>query len=369
MRKKISLLIAGILVISTLFGCGGDSSVEKDVQEESNQKSSEDEASSNPTGESAFFDELGDDTYEIEIYTNANGTSTYVLGVALADLINQNSTWLRATAMESPGPDETAVAILNDKNMQKHAIGYTITLDALLGDAPFSGPNEDLRIIAGYGLVSNLYMTTNPELKTLSDLEGKRVALGTQPNIPRVTMQEKMFELMGINCEFEYMTFGDAVTALSDGKVDALIGGGFAVSADASEWTPNPAMAELLARGTVNYISMDEEYLLKAKKELKHELLPGIITVDGGQYDENWSEPLTIMADYLCWGCHKDMPNEVVTEICTIMGDNAEKFVEYVRNGGYISLDNMAKLDTPEYIHPAAEAFYKERGIEVNTRK
>lgn len=55
-----------------------------------------------------------DGTYMLEIYTFQNGTSTYVQGVALADLINQNSTWLHASAMESPGPNETARLLLSD---------------------------------------------------------------------------------------------------------------------------------------------------------------------------------------------------------------------------------------------------------------
>jgi TRAP transporter TAXI family solute receptor len=306
--------------------------------------------------------------YEIEIYTNINGTSTYVLGVALADIINKYSTWLRATAMESPGPNETAMMLINEPTQQTRAIGYLITQDALLGYPPYNGPNEDLRNLAAYGLVCNLYMTTNSELRTLKDLDGKRVALGTRPNIPRVDMQEKIFENLGVKPVYEYLPFNDAVTALSDGKIDALVGGGFAISAAADKWIPNPAMAELLARTKIYYISMEGDSLWRAKTELNHMLLPGVITVPAGKFDANWNQPVTLQADYLCWASHKNMPDDVVTEILTQMADHADEFANYIANGAYISAENMAKMDMPEWVHPAAEAFYKSRGIEINYR-
>jgi TRAP transporter TAXI family solute receptor len=286
----------------------------------------------------------------------------------LADIINKYSPWLKATAMESPGPNETAMMLINEPEQQTRAIGYLITQDALLGYPPYNGPNEDLRNLAAYGLVCNLYMTTNPELRKLQDLDGKRVALGTRPNIPRVDMQEKIFANLGAKPTYEYLPFNDAVTALSDGKIDALVGGGFAISAAADKWIPNPAMAELLARTKIYYISMEEDSLWKAKTELNHMLLPGVITVPAGLFDPNWDQPVTLQADYLCWACHKNMPDDVVTEILTQMADHAGEFVNYIANGAYVSPENMAKMDMPEWIHPAAAAFYKARGIEVNSR-
>ena len=308
--------------------------------------------------------------YEIEIYTNINGTSTYIQGVALADLINQHSDWLRAMALESPGPSESAMMIINMPAMRTKAIAYVIIQDALLGLPPFSGPYEDFRTFASYGLVSNGYMTNNPDIKTLYDLEGKRVALGTRPNMPRVDIQEEMFKLMGINIRAEYLTFNDAVTALSDRRVDAIIGGGFAYSPNYDVWAPNPSMAELLARNEITFISYEpKEYLIEAKKNLGHDLMPGVLTVPAGKYHSSCDYDLNLMCDYLGWSSHKDMPDEVIQEIMRIMADYSHRFVDYLPNGGYVTPETMAMLDTPEYIHPAAEAFYNERGIPIRPRQ
>ena len=173
--------------------------------------------------ESGWTSDPNHEKYEIEIYTNAQGGATYVLGVAFADLINKYSTWLTATAMESPGPDQTASMLLTDEEYQKHVMGYMIGIDAILGEPPFSGPNYDLRAMIGYGLVSNTFLTLDENIKTLQDLEGKIVALRTKPNVPAVDIPTKMFEILDIHPNFEYLSFGDSATALADGKVDAIL--------------------------------------------------------------------------------------------------------------------------------------------------
>lgn len=358
---KLALVLVFTLLLSACGGSGGSSAAGGSSQAAPSAPASTADGSQPPaSGEK--------EPYAIEIYTFNIGTGTYVMGVALADMINKYSTWLTATAMESPGPSETAIMILNEPERRTHAIGFILIQDALLGNPPFDGRCEEFRSLAGFGMSSNLYLTTNPELRTLQDLDGKRVALGTRPNMTRVDIQEKMFEIMGIKPIFEYLPFNDAVTALSDGKVDAYLGGGFAVSPDAQEWVPNPAMAELLARNTVYYIPVDEEGLLAAREALEYNPQPGPLTVPPGKYDANWDEPVVLLADYLAWVGHKDFPDEVVTEILTIMADHAEEFADYGVTGAYVSPENMGNLDMPDWIHPAAQAFYDERGIEVKKR-
>jgi len=304
----------------------------------------------------------------ISIYTNIAGTSTYVLGVALADLINRHSDWLSATALESPGPTETASMLMANPDRWQNAIGYIIIADALIGTPPFTEPIDAFRGIATYGLVSNVYMTNNPDIRTLHDLDGRRVAIGTRPNVPRVDLQMKMFELMGIEPIFEMLTFGDGVTALSDGRVDAVLGGAFAVDGDWERWIPNPALAELLARDTITYISMDEHYLWEAKRALNHMIMPGVTTVPAGLYADDWNEPITIMAHFLTWVSHETFPDETVEEILRVMFEHHAEFGSYMENGFFITPENMAQICIPEAIHPAAERFFTEHGIYIPTR-
>lgn len=318
--------------------------------------------------ESGWTSDPNHEKYEIEIYTNAQGGATYVLGVAFADLINKYSTWLTATAMESPGPDQTASMLLTDEEYQKHVMGYMIGIDAILGEPPFSGPNYDLRAMIGYGLVSNTFLTLDENIKTLQDLEGKIVALRTKPNVPAVDIPTKMFEILDIHPNFEYLSFGDSATALADGKVDAILSGGMALNAEATKWTQMAALAEVYARNDVYYVSMDEEALYEAKDALSHSLLPGVMTLAPGTYDPKFDDEVTIMADYLCWYVHKDFPEDVQEEILNIYYEHCDEFAEYKDEGAYCTRENMGKLDTPELISDVAKKFYEEKGIEVNYR-
>ncbi len=307
--------------------------------------------------------------FNLEIYTNANGTSTYVLGVAMADLLNKHSTWLRANALESPGPNDSAMLLINEPDKRTSAIVYLTIEDALIGLPPYEGPYYDFRTLATFGLVANGFVTNNPDIKTLQDLDGKSVGLGVKPNMPRVDLQEEMFSLMGLDIRFEYQSYGTAVNSLTDRKVDAILASFFALSPDYTEWTPQPAIAELLTRNEISYISYDPpEFLMQAKDKYNHHILPELITVPAGKYDPEFNEPVTIMGDYLGWCCHKDLPEDVIQEFLRVMCDYSSEFVSYIPNGGFISPESMARLDTPEYIHPAAAAFYAERNIPVPQR-
>lgn len=376
-KKLVALLMAAAMAVSMLGGCGADDGKSEDASNaaETGETEPDKEEAKDDAGEesadsgSGWKSDPDHEPFEIEIYTNAQGGATYVLGVAFADLINKYSSWLKATAMESPGPDQTASMVLADDNYKEHVMGYMIGVDAILGEDPFTEPNYDLRCLIGYGLVSNVFLTLDENIKTLQDLDGKTVALRTKPNVPAVDIPTKMFEVLGIGPKYEYLSFADSATALADGKVDAILSGGMALNAEATEWTQMAALAEVYARNDVYYVSLDEKALFEAKDALNHSLLPGVMTLEPGQYDSKFNDEVTIMADYLCWYVHKDFPEDVQEELLNIYYEHCDEFAEYKDEGRYCTKDNMGKIDTPELISDVAKKFYEEKGIEVNYRE
>lgn len=378
-RRIISVILVMAICTGMIAGCGNANdgeTAESDQQEQAEEpaepaeepKEGDDAKNDTASDSGEWKSDESHEPYEIEIYTNAQGGATYVLGVAFADLINKYSSWLTATAMESPGPDQTASMVLSDENYQKHVMGYMIGVDAVLGEDPFTSPNYDLRALIGYGLVSNVFLTLDENIKTLQDLDGKKVALRTKPNVPAVDIPTKMFENLGIQPEYEYLSFGDSATALADGKVDAILSGGMSLNDQATKWTQMAALAEVYARNKVYYVSIDSDALFQAKDELNHSLLPGVITCEPKAYDPEFDEEVTVMADYLCWYVHKDFPEDVQEEILNIYYEYCDEFVEYKEEGAYCTQDNMGKVDTPELLSDVAKSFYEEKGIEINYR-
>jgi hypothetical protein len=105
--------------------------------------------------------------------------------------------------------------------------------------------------------------------------------------------------------------------------VDAIFAGGFSVKPDGSQWSSNPALAELLARSDVRYLSWEPETLLAAKKELGHELMPGIRIMPANSSDNPYqTEDVYLMSDFMGFTCHKDLSDRVIQEILRIVVDH-----------------------------------------------
>ena len=64
--------------------------------------------------------------FNIEIYTYKVGTLTYAMGVALADFINKQSTWLRATAIEATGASVTTRIVATEPAMREKIMGFMV---------------------------------------------------------------------------------------------------------------------------------------------------------------------------------------------------------------------------------------------------
>lgn len=351
--KKLFALLLSIALIVTVTSC---TKVGTTDEETTSPESSETaEATTEPSADTQH------DPYAIEIYTFVSGTSVSTTGIALADLINENSSWLTATALESQNQNATASLLLGDK--AETAIGYVVMPVVENGYDPFTEPNTDLRTICTFGLVCNAFMTLDPAIKTMADLDGKKVMLGPVGGYPRHDIPIAMLDHMGITCDLSYGSFSDSVEALINGQVDVIIGGGAAFTSDMSTWIPSSSYTELYARFDVYNISMDEEALEYAENLYNFHLNPTTLTIPEGTYVGSQEGDVTVMADYLGFCCNKAMPDDVVQEVLRIMADNSEKFVDYLPQGAYITPETMAQVDRPEYIHDAAKAFYEERGL------
>lgn len=344
MKKLLAILLAIMLTIS-LVGCGGTTT---------------DETAAPTTGTSETPEPSDTatehDPFDLNIYTWTAGSSTNTYGIALADIINQNSTWLHATALVSESQNANANILIN--NEQTSAIGYCVLPVVYNGYPPFQEPNEDLRMIAAMAQNSNCYMTLDPDIKTLADLDGKKVMLGNPGGYLRCDLPQTMFENLGIEPEFSYGGIPDSVEALINGQVDAILGGGIAVTSDLSEWVMSSAYTELLSRFDVYFVSIDAAGMEYAMEEWNFASEPGPTVIAPGAYYKTQQEELTVMSTTSGWCCNKDLPDDVILEILTIMADHADEFGDYLESGNWITLENMAKVDSPDWIHDAAKQFY-----------
>ena len=305
--------------------------------------------------------------YKIEIYTYKVGTFTYAAGVALAELINKNSTWLKATALEAAGATVTSRIVATEPAMRKKVMGFMVRYEPEVGYPPFKKSYSGIKDISVIGFVANGLVTLDSKIRTVHDLAGKKVGLGSSPSVARVDLPKAAIMKTGIkNIKFSEHGFVDGVRALADGLIDALLTGGFMVNAKPVKFGPNPAMNELMTTKKVYFCSFDRALYDAARSELKS---PNLFTnysyvIPPGGY-KGQTEPYVTQGGAITWSCDRAMPDEVVYEITRVMAENAGKFKDYHPLGRSITPQNMAKLTSEEVVHPGALKYYKEQGIPI----
>ena len=305
--------------------------------------------------------------YQIEIYTFKVGTFTYAAGVALAELINKNSTWLKATAIESAQATITTKIVASEPPMRKKIMGFMIGYEPLVGYPPFDKPYPGIRDMAVIGFVCNGFITLDPNLKTTADLSGKKVGLGSSPSIARVDMPKAAVIKSGAkDVKFSEHGFVDGIRALSDGLIDAVLAAGFLVDDVHHKFGPNPAMNELMSTKDVYFCSFDQKAYDAARSELpQSEMFENYAyVIPPGGY-QGQTEPYVVQGGPITWACDIEMPEDVVYEVIRIMAENTDKFKDYHPLGRIITPENMAKLNNEKRVHPGALKYYKEHGISI----
>lgn len=305
--------------------------------------------------------------YAIEIYTYKVGSFTYAMGVALADFINKNSTWLKATAIEAAGASVTSRIVASEPAMRKKIMGFMVKYEPEVAYPPFKEPYFGIRNIAVIGFVSNGLVTLDPKIKTVHDLAGKKVGLGTSPSAARVDVpKEAILNAAVKNVKFSEHGMVDGVRALTDGMVDALLVGSFMVNAAPVKFGPNPAMSELMSTRKVYFVSFDKASYDKAVSALpkagawtnySYTMPPGALKGLESDY--------VVQGGPIHWSCDKEMPDDVVYEIVRIMAENSGKFKDYHPLGRTITPENMAKMGSEDEVHAGALRYYQEQGIEI----
>ena len=305
--------------------------------------------------------------YKIEIYTYKVGSFTYAMGVALADFINKNSKWLKATAIEAAGASVTARIVASEPAMRKKIMGFMVKYEPEAAYPPFKKPYLGIRNIAVIGFVANGLVTLDPKIKTVHDLVGKKVGLGTSPSAARVDVPKNAILNAGVkNVKFSEHGFVDGNRALADGLIDVLLSGSFMRNSVNVKFGPNPAMNQLMSTRKVYFVSFDKAgydaavaALPSSKSWTNYSYLmpPGAL--------KGLSKTYVVQGGPIHWSCDQEMPNEVVYEITRIMAENSGKFKDFHPLGKTISPENMAKLSSEDKVHAGALKDYKEKGIKI----
>jgi TRAP-type uncharacterized transport system substrate-binding protein len=310
--------------------------------------------------------------FEIDISTLPAGFASYIMGVAMAEQINKNSTWLHATAMEGRGPAEHMKTLVKKAEKRKNYLFFNTPWDiweanhgwGAYKNFPFN--YDEFKFVCILGIAGNGLCTLDPDIKSLRDLVGKRVIFDSAPGKSRQLTYTGILKEMGIpldKIKYQYSTGKMSADTLRDGLVDVIYTG-HVLKKLPNTWANSPFQAELVATKKVYFISFDLDAVKGYKAKTGHPL--GVVMVPPKMLSPQQTEPNGILIKPLGFCAHISMPDRVVTEITRIVYENAHKFKEYNPIGAIITKDTLASLSIPEgAYHPAAVKFFKEKGIEI----
>lgn len=194
------------------------------------------------------------DSMPLTFGTGGEAGTYYAYGGVLAQYVSSN-TDLSITAITSDA-SKTNVQEIDAGNDQIAFCQSDVMTYAYEGNADRDFAEE----IDSFSVVAVLYpeqvqiVTTNPNLTTVADLEGKKVSVGASGSGTYFNAMDILgaYGLTEEDIDAKYQSFGDSADSLKDGKIDAA----FIVAG-----APTTAITDLATSGDVYLISMDEEHI------------------------------------------------------------------------------------------------------------
>ncbi len=303
----------------------------------------------------------------VTLVTAPFGTGSYVLGTAFEEISKKNHPWLRVASTESPGLVYNIKKMEVDSHFKKTAMisnSNAMLWFAHNGLKPLDKKmGFDQKAIAVY--VSNIFWfaTTDPDIKTMADLAGKRVALGKKAQIGWGIMANWYLDTgWGLKGKVKKEWIGNkpALRALKDGLVDAIVIGGY-VNSDTMEFQPSPHTRELLASKKVYHLTVGKKAVDKVLDKYG-EFPSATLTIPPGTI-KGQDKAIVSMLPLVYWTVSEQFPEEHAYEITKLLIKNVGTFKNYHALGKLMSPKSLSYGLKPEELHPGALKAYKEAGL------
>lgn len=291
------------------------------------------------------------DTKFLTIGTASAGGGFYPLGVAMAEVYNQEIEGVKAIAQETKG-SVANMFLLRDDKAQLGMSTELFGIMAVKGKGPFDGkPIKE--IVAGWAQQSGpaiLLALKDSGLKTIEDLKGKRISLGT-PGSAAVIVIEQLLASHGMekgkDYSPSYMGFEEAADAIADGAIDAaaMLGA-----------LPQAATVSLASRHPIEILHIDPA---KAKQG---DIPLIVVPVPAGTYEgQNADANMVELRNTLF--LRRDLPEDLAYELVKATMENKAKLGKASAAGRGLALlpqDQVEALGLE--VHPGVIKYAKEVG-------
>ena len=285
------------------------------------------------------------DPVRISVGGGSTGGNFYVVGGGVATIINNYlPDQFIATGEETGGGTANLVMIGDDE------IEIGVTMASSIKDAIAKG-NEKIRgMIALYPSYLTIYTPANSGIKTLQDLNGRIVGLGSKGAAMDVVWRE-IFQNHGIAPKEIFNDgHGATVTAMKNGDVEAAI---------LYSLPPFAAIAELETGMDLNFVGLTDEEQAQLCSEYD---FYSPAKMPAGSY-KGVPEDLTVVSEWNLLVTSVEVPEDQVYTITKTLLENNEAMAEIYKGLSFATAENTLNFNCP--LHAGVVRYLTEIGIEV----
>jgi TRAP transporter TAXI family solute receptor len=289
----------------------------------------------------------------ISIGTGGTAGVYYPLGGGVAAALSKHVPGMQATAEVTGGSVSNLQLIATGKPY----IGFTMVdaaKDALDGTGKFKEKVNLRTLLVLYPNRMHVVSTTSTGIKTLKDLKGKRVSVGSIGSATEV-MTTRLLEAVGVEVQRERLSVAESVNALKDGKIDAFTWVGGLPTAGVTDLASTPGV-------TIQMIDHTEAIPAMVKKygNLYYPDVIPMSTYKGMAADNKIASIANILV------ASADMSDETAYNIVKTIIEKREDLKLVHKAAGEIEAKNQKNVSTPVPFHPGAMKYFKEKGISVD---
>ncbi len=289
----------------------------------------------------------------ISIGTGGTAGVYYPLGGGFAAALSKHVPGMQATAEVTGGSVSNLQLIATGKPY----IGFTMVdaaKDALDGTGKFTEKVNLRTLLVLYPNSMHVVSTTSTGIKSLKDLQGKRMSVGSIGSATEV-MTSRLLEAAGVEVKRERLSVAESVNALKDGKIDAFSWVGGLPTAGVTDLASTPGV-------TIQMIDHSEAIpgMVKKYGNLYYPDVIPMSTYKGMAADNKIASIANILV------ASADMSDETAYNIVKTILEKREDLKLVHKAAGEIEAKNQMNAATPVPFHPGAMKYFKEKGISVN---
>jgi TRAP transporter TAXI family solute receptor len=297
---------------------------------------------------------------DISVGTGSTGGVYQIIGTAIANIINEKLTNVRATAEPAPALTQTA-RFINTGEFTLGMLSSDVANFARQGTQTFAGEklSKVRTLIAGHEVGIAYVVLDKSPIKSLADLKGRRIGAGSPAMSLPLLELAKLYGIKAEDVKFTYTGFTQQVEALQNGTIDMAI---------LSAYPKASALMDLTESTKVRFISVDADKMAQFVQQNPYWKPREVPAKTYKWQDQKYAGA---PGQYLLVGVNADADTDMVYNIVKAVLENNEYLAKAHPAGKEYTLEqiqrfiNMDQITAP--FHPGVAKYLQEKGIKVDS--